>query len=110
MHHGNVPRAPGIKQLPDRGDMGVSRRTVSLPRLPLSNEHFCDGRGPGLVEQLSGEARGRVIQRKSADFIFQGQKFTASVDEPAFIVESDKTGSRAAHRPEALHRLNRRRH
>ena len=57
-----------------------------------------------------GETRGRVIQRKSNDFIFDGQQFRASVDEPAFIVESDKTGSRAAHRPEALHRLNRRRH
>jgi hypothetical protein len=57
-----------------------------------------------------GEVRGRVIQRKSSDFIFDNQKFTASAEDPSFIVESDKTGSRAAHRGEALHRITRRRH
>ncbi|KQQ92772.1 hypothetical protein ASF62_13200 [Leifsonia sp. Leaf325] len=49
-----------------------------------------------------GRTRGRVVERRTADFTFDGQHFTASTDEPAFIVESEKTGARAAHRGSAL--------
>ena len=34
-----------------------------------------------------------------------GQHFTATSDEPAFIVESKKTGARAAHKGQALRSL-----
>lgn len=54
-----------------------------------------------------GRTRGLVVQRKTRDFEFDGQHFTASVAEPAFIVESDKTKKRAAHKPGALHKLSR---
>ena len=49
-----------------------------------------------------GRTRGRVVERRTADFTFDGQHFTASADEPAFIVESEKTGARAAHQGSAL--------
>jgi len=52
-----------------------------------------------------GRTRGHVVERRVSDFEFDGQKFTASTDEPAFIVESEKTVARAAHKGSALTRL-----
>lgn len=49
-----------------------------------------------------GRTRGRVVERRTSDFTFEGQRFRASEDEPAFIVESEKTGARAAHKGTAL--------
>jgi hypothetical protein len=49
-----------------------------------------------------GRTTGRVIDRKTQDFQFEGRHFTASVDEPAFLVESEKSGKRAAHKGSAL--------
>jgi len=51
-----------------------------------------------------GPTHGKIVERKTADFEFDGQKFTASDDEPAFIVESAKTGAQAAHKESALTR------
>ena len=52
-----------------------------------------------------GRTQGKVVERKTADFQLAGQKFTASQDEPAFVVESEKTGAHAAHKGGALRRL-----
>lgn len=49
-----------------------------------------------------GETSGVVVDRRTKDFQLAKQHFTASEDEPMFIVESDKSGSRAAHKPDAL--------
>jgi hypothetical protein len=49
-----------------------------------------------------GDTHGRIVERKTSDFQFDGQHFTASDDEPAFIVESEKTGAKAAHKGDAL--------
>ncbi|MDN4640906.1 DUF2945 domain-containing protein [Agreia sp. PsM10] len=49
-----------------------------------------------------GETRGTVVEKKTNDFPFDGQKFTASSDDPAYLVESDKSGKRAAHKESAL--------
>ena len=49
-----------------------------------------------------GRTQGKVVERKTADFQFDGQHLTASKDEPAFIVESEKTGAKAAHKGSAL--------
>ena len=49
-----------------------------------------------------GETTGTVVARRTQDFQFDGQQFRASEDEPAFIVESDKTGARAAHKQHGL--------
>ena len=52
-----------------------------------------------------GRTRGKVVERKTKDFEFAGQHFTASNDEPAFMVESEKSGDRAAHKGSALRKL-----
>lgn len=52
-----------------------------------------------------GRTQGRIIERRTADFEFRGQHFTATDDEPAFIVESEKSGDRAAHKGSALRKL-----
>lgn len=49
-----------------------------------------------------GTTEGTIVDKRVKDFQFSGQKFTASEDEPMFIVESDKTGAQAAHKPDAL--------
>ena len=52
-----------------------------------------------------GRTRGTVEQKKTQDFTFAGQKFTASDDEPAYIVKSEKSGDEAAHKGSALRKL-----
>jgi hypothetical protein len=52
-----------------------------------------------------GRTHGKVVERKTRDFEFADQHFTASTDEPAYIVESDKSGERAAHKGSALRKL-----
>ncbi|MFS0867218.1 DUF2945 domain-containing protein [Microbacterium sp. 179-B 1A2 NHS] len=52
-----------------------------------------------------GRTRGSVVERRTDDFEFAGQHFTASTDDPAFIVESESTGARAAHQRSALRKL-----
>ena len=49
-----------------------------------------------------GKTEGKIVERKTKDFQLAKQHFTASEDEPKFIVESDKTGARAAHAESAL--------
>lgn len=52
-----------------------------------------------------GRTKGTVQQKKTSDFEFAGQKFTASEDEPAYIVKSEKSGAEAAHKGSSLKRL-----
>jgi hypothetical protein len=52
-----------------------------------------------------GRTRGKVVEERKRDFEFEGQEFTASADEPAYIVESEKTGAKAAHKGSALRKL-----
>lgn len=52
-----------------------------------------------------GRTQGTVVERRTKDFQHDGQRFTASDDEPAYIVESEKTGATAAHKGSALRRL-----
>ncbi len=53
-----------------------------------------------------GETHGVVKEKRTKDFQFEKQKFTASEDEPAYIVESEKTGAQAAHKESALTKRN----
>ena len=52
-----------------------------------------------------GRTQGSIVERRTSDFQFAGQHFTASADEPAYIVESEKSGDRAAHKGSALRKL-----
>lgn len=53
-----------------------------------------------------GRTQGHVVEKRVKDFEFDGQEFTASTDEPSYLVESEKTGARAAHKGSALRRLS----
>ena len=52
-----------------------------------------------------GPTEGKIVDRKTKDFQLDKQHFKASDDEPKFIVESDKTGARAAHAESALKKI-----
>lgn len=49
-----------------------------------------------------GRTHGVVKEKRTKEFQFDKQKFTASEDDPMWIVESDKTGATAAHNGSAL--------
>jgi hypothetical protein len=49
-----------------------------------------------------GTTHGRAVEKRTSAFTFDGQKFNASKDEPYWIVESDKTGAKAAHKESSL--------
>jgi hypothetical protein len=49
-----------------------------------------------------GATHGKVVEKKTKDFTLDGQHFNASEDEPKWVVESDKSGKRAAHAASAL--------
>lgn len=51
-----------------------------------------------------GATRGTVVEKRTKDFQFAKQTFTASEDDPAYIVESESTGKQAAHKESALTR------
>jgi hypothetical protein len=52
-----------------------------------------------------GRTQGKVVERKTKDFQLDNQQWRASEDEPKLIVESEKTGAKAAHEPSALNKL-----
>jgi len=52
-----------------------------------------------------GRTRGRVVRKLTSDITIEDFHVTASAGDPKYLVESEKSGKRAAHRPEALHRL-----
>ncbi|MFC3714109.1 DUF2945 domain-containing protein [Sphingoaurantiacus capsulatus] len=49
-----------------------------------------------------GEVTGKVIRKVTAPTKIKDHKVAASPDNPEYIVESAKTGARAAHKPEGL--------
>lgn len=49
-----------------------------------------------------GTTHGKALEKRTTEFTFAGQKFKASDDEPYWIVESDKTGAKAAHKASSL--------
>lgn len=52
-----------------------------------------------------GRTRGTVEEKRTKDFEHDDQHFTASADEPAYIVTSEKSGATAAHKGSALRKL-----
>ncbi|UJA20575.1 DUF2945 domain-containing protein [Thermoleophilia bacterium SCSIO 60948] len=49
-----------------------------------------------------GKTHGKVVKRLTSDTHVEGTKISASEDDPRYLVESDKTGKQAAHKPDAL--------
>jgi hypothetical protein len=48
------------------------------------------------------EATGKVKKKITGDTEAAGRKVRASQDDPQYLVESDKSGGEAVHKPEAL--------
>ena len=51
-----------------------------------------------------GTTHGTVRSTHTEDLEFENQTFRASGDDPVYVVESEKTGSRAVHHGRALRR------
>jgi Hypervirulence associated proteins TUDOR domain len=49
-----------------------------------------------------GKTTGKAVEKRTKEFTFAGQKFKPTDDDPFWIVESDKTGAKAAHKESAL--------
>ena len=49
-----------------------------------------------------GATTGKAVEKRTKEFTFAGQKFKPTDDDPYWIVESDKTGAKAAHKESAL--------
>jgi hypothetical protein len=49
-----------------------------------------------------GKTEGEVVERITDDTRIKDNEVKASEDNPKYIVESDKTGAKAAHKPESL--------
>jgi len=53
-------------------------------------------------ETSQGKTEGKVVKKQTSDTQIKDHKVKASKDDPQIIVESSKSGKRAAHKPEAL--------
>ncbi len=53
-------------------------------------------------ETSQGRTSGKIVKKQTSETKIKGHKVAASEDEPQYIVESEKSGDRAAHKPEAL--------
>ncbi|PSR14902.1 DUF2945 domain-containing protein [filamentous cyanobacterium CCP3] len=49
-----------------------------------------------------GKTIGKVVKKLTSHTEIKGHTVAASDDDPQYLVESDKTGSQAAHKPSAL--------
>lgn len=49
-----------------------------------------------------GETEGEVVKKQTSDTHIKSHKVSASENDPQYIVKSDKSGAKAAHKPDAL--------
>jgi len=52
-----------------------------------------------------GKTRATVKKKLTSDTKVGGQKVNASEDDPRYLVESEKSGKEAAHKPDALSKV-----
>ena len=53
-------------------------------------------------ESSGGTSHGTVEKKLTGDTQIKAHKVRASPEDPQFLVKSDKSGGKAAHKPEAL--------
>ena len=53
-------------------------------------------------DHSQGTTQGKVIKKVTSPTKIKGHKVAASKDNPEYIVKSDKTGAKAAHKPAEL--------
>ena len=56
-------------------------------------------------DSSEGTIEGKVIKKLTEETHIKTHKVKASEEEPQYLVESDKTGAQAAHKPEELRKL-----
>ncbi len=49
-----------------------------------------------------GKAHGKVVKKQTSETHIKSHKVAASKDNPQYIVQSDKSGKKAAHKPGEL--------
>ena len=52
-----------------------------------------------------GKTRGTVEKKLTSPAKIKGHKVAASPDNPEFLVKSDKSGDKAAHKPKSLRKI-----
>jgi hypothetical protein len=52
-----------------------------------------------------GKTRGKVKKKLTSNTEVGGQKIKASEEDPRYLVESEKSGKEAAHKPDALSKV-----
>ncbi|WP_037501309.1 DUF2945 domain-containing protein [Sphingomonas jaspsi] len=55
-------------------------------------------------DSSGGHSVGKVVRKVTSTTHIKGHKVAATKGDPQYIVESDKSGKRAAHKPAALHK------
>ena len=58
-------------------------------------------------ETSQGKTEGTVEKKLTSPTNIKGHHVAASKDNPEYLVESDKSGKEAAHKPESLHKTGR---
>jgi hypothetical protein len=53
-------------------------------------------------DSSGGHSKGKIVKKLTAPIKIKTHKVAASKDNPQYLVKSDKSGSEAAHKPEAL--------
>lgn len=53
-------------------------------------------------DSSGGKSVGKVVKKQTTPTQIKGHKVAASKDNPQYIVESDKSGKQAAHKPDEL--------
>ncbi len=56
-------------------------------------------------ETTQGKTSGTIKKKLTAPIDIKGHHVAASEENPEFLVESDKTGAEAAHKPESLKKI-----
>jgi len=78
-------------------------RRLCLPCPPSYAQGVAISKGDKVRWNTSqGETSGKAVEKKTKEFTFAKQKFKPTDDDPYWIVESDKSGSQAAHKESAL--------
>jgi hypothetical protein len=52
-----------------------------------------------------GKTRGSVKKKLTSSTEVGGQKISASEDDPRYLLESEKSGKEAAHKPDTLNKV-----
>jgi hypothetical protein len=57
------------------------------------------------VEHPAGQDAGTVKKKLTSSTEVGGQKVNASEDDPRYLLESEKSGKEAAHKPDSLNKV-----